>query len=208
MRCRACSIAWPAGLGVCVARSAVATGRGESGSESPSKEKYPLEERRGGANMDLFRNTPKVSTVDLVLHRAGDSGSPPPPPPPVEPVEPGLRSLLLLLLLSFNRELCAEAESPPPLSSRAVNAPSDRFGGLLDEQSGTVSLGSHHSAPPPTACSCRTTGPRTSTFSCPSFKAQLFHGGESRWRTEPDVPNNDPDGKFVHFIKRVHNPSR
>lgn len=76
--------------------------------------------------------------MELVLHQDGDSGSP--PPPPVESVRPKLRS-------------------PPPWSERegsggspslpcvAVNMgePSVRFGGLLDEQSGTVSLGFHPS---------------------------------------------------------------
>lgn len=50
------------------------------------------------------------------------------------------------------REVCAEAPAAPvgggtpPLPRVAVTAvePSERFGGLLDEQSGTVSLGFHH----------------------------------------------------------------
>lgn len=149
MRCKACLITWPVGLGVCVARSAV-TGLGESGElgcESLSKEKYPLEERRGELNIDLFWNTPRLSTGEMALglRRGGESGS----PPPVEPRWPQRRSPL-----SFERVVCAEAPAAPrgagspPLSSLGVTAvePSDRVGGLLGEQSGTVSLGSHHSA--------------------------------------------------------------
>ncbi|KAM3606130.1 uncharacterized protein V6R79_011241 [Siganus canaliculatus] len=82
----------------------------------------------------------------LVL-QDGESGCPP-------PGELGLSVFrLLLLLLLSERGVCAQAPAAPadggapPLSSVAVTAvgPSDRFGGLLDEQSGTVNLGSHHS---------------------------------------------------------------
>lgn len=80
--------------------------------------------------------------MGLVL-QDGESGCPP-------PVELGLSVLRLLLLL---RGVCAQGPAAPadggspPLSCVAVTAvgPSDRFGGLLDEQSGTVNLGSHHS---------------------------------------------------------------
>lgn len=85
----------------------------------------------------------------LVLHRGGESAS---SPPPVEPRWPKLRSPPPPP--SFERDVCAEAPAAPstcgspPLSSLAVTSvePSDWFGGLLDEQSGTVSLGFHHSA--------------------------------------------------------------
>lgn len=147
MRCKAWFITWPLGLGVCVALSAV-TGLGESGelgSESPSEEKYPLEERRGRWNTDLNTPRPSEEVIVLVLHRDCESGS----PPPLESRRPNLRAPP-----SFGRGVCVEAPTAPagggspPLSSVAVTAvePSERFGGLLDEQSGTVSLGFHHSA--------------------------------------------------------------
>lgn len=82
--------------------------------------------------------------MGLGLHPDDKSGS----PPPVELGWPTLRSPPL-----SEREACAEAPAAPtdggspPLPCVAVTAvePSDRFGGLLDEQSGTVSLGFHHS---------------------------------------------------------------
>lgn len=82
--------------------------------------------------------------MGLVLYQDGESGS----PPPVELLWPKLRSPPL-----SKREVCAEApaapagDGSPPLPCVPATAvePSDRFGGLLDEQSGTVSLGCHHS---------------------------------------------------------------
>lgn len=149
MRCRAWFITWPVGLGVCVPLSADA-GLGESGelgSESPSEEKYPLEDRRGRWNIDLVWNTPRPSRgeIVLVLHLDCESGS----PPPLSSGWPNLRSPPL-----FVREVRVGAPAAltgvgsPPLSSVAVTVvkPSERFGGLLDEQSGTVSLDFHHSA--------------------------------------------------------------
>lgn len=84
----------------------------------------------------------------LFLHQDGDCGS----PPPVDPGWPTLRSPRSVA--GFEREVCAEAPAAPtgggspPLPSVAVTAvePSDRFGGLLDEQSSTVNLGFHYSA--------------------------------------------------------------
>lgn len=86
----------------------------------------------------------------MCLHPDNKYGSPP-------PVELGRQTLHSPPL--FEREVCAEAPAAPtgggspPLPCVAVTAvePSDRFGGLLDEQSGTVSLGFHHSGQ--TACS-------------------------------------------------------
>lgn len=81
--------------------------------------------------------------MGLVLYQDGESGS----PNPLEPRSPPLSE----------REVCAEAPAArasggtPLLPRAAVTAvgPSDRFGGLfgglLDEQSGAVSLGFHHS---------------------------------------------------------------
>ena len=148
MRCRACCITWPVGLGVCVALSTV-SGLGESGelgSESPSEEKYPLEARRGRWNIDLFWNTPRLSRgeMGLPLRQDGESGS----PPALVLGWPELDALPV-----SEREVCAEApaapagDGSPPLPWPAVTAvdPSELFGGLLDEQSGTVSLGFHHS---------------------------------------------------------------
>lgn len=143
-RCRACCITWPLGLGVCVALSAV-TGLGESGelgSESPSEEeKYPLEARRGRWNIVLVWNTPRPSKEVIgILRQDGESGSPTP--------------LRLCSPLS-EREVCARAPTVPadertPLSSVALTAveESDRIGGLLDEQSVTVSLGFHYGKHP------------------------------------------------------------
>lgn len=84
----------------------------------------------------------------LGLHPDGESGS----PPPVELRWPRLRSPPPPP--SSEREVCAGAPAAPaagaspPRPGAAVTAvvPSGRFGGLLGEQSGTVSLGFHHSA--------------------------------------------------------------
>lgn len=130
MRCRACISTCPVRLGVCIALSDI-TGFGESGelgNESQSEEKYPLEERRGKRNIVRLWKTSKLFGV---LHQEGESGS----PPPVEP--------------RFKRDVCAPVAPTggrsPPLASDAVTAvePSDEFGGLLNEQSGTVSLAGH-----------------------------------------------------------------
>lgn len=118
-----------------MARSAVtALGEsGEPGSESPSKEKYPLDVRRLKLNIDLFRNTSRLSAAGepaLVLHTEGEAGSTPP----------------------GEQEVCAEAPAAPtgsgsaPCGAVTAVEPSGRFGGLLDGQSSTVSVGFHHSA--------------------------------------------------------------
>lgn len=75
----------------------------------------------------------------MVLRHDGDSGS----PNSLEPRSPPLSE----------REVCAEAPAAPagggspslPRVAFATVEPSDRFGGLLDEQSDAVSLGFHHS---------------------------------------------------------------
>lgn len=116
-RARAWFITWQAGLGVCVALSAVSGfgDSGEFGCESLSNEKYPLDWRRGRWNIVLVWYTPKLA-LNL---EDGESGS--------RPADGG--------------------SSPLPSGVGATSVePSGGFGGLLDEQSGTVSLGFHHSA--------------------------------------------------------------
>lgn len=106
---------------------------GELGTESPSLEKYPLDERRGGSGGHTPRRSGREMT--LVLHQEGDRGS----PPPADPGRPELRSARLLA--GFDWLVCAESPAAPAdggspsLSSVTVVEPS----GLLDEQS-TVSL--------------------------------------------------------------------
>lgn len=121
--CRAWFITWPVGLTVCVDLSTVAAlGEGGGlGSTSPSKEKYPLDERRGNRNIDLLRNTSKPAGV--LEAQGGDSGS-----------------------LPWIERAAAPADGgSPPLPSAGLTwvEPSRRSGGLLDEQSGTVSRLQH-----------------------------------------------------------------
>lgn len=123
---------WLVRLGVCMALSAI-SGFGESGelgNESQSEEKYPLEERRGKRNIVLLWKTAKLVGV---LAQEGESGS----PPPVDVCAP----------------VAATGGGSPPPSSDAVTAvePSGSFGGLLNEQSGTVSLAGHPSAQTPSS---------------------------------------------------------
>ncbi|MEQ2212226.1 hypothetical protein XENOCAPTIV_027716 [Xenoophorus captivus] len=157
-------ITWPVGLAVCVALSAV-TGCGESGelgSESQSKEKYPLDERRGGRKIDLLRNTSKLAGL-MEQGCESESGSSPPPA-----VTPGCCAPLRCLCFE-ERGVRAEDAGSPPVPSAGVTSvePSRRFGGLLDEQSVTVSVGFHPSAPlKQPLCVCAASGAAAAQRDC------------------------------------------
>lgn len=113
---------------------------GELGSESQSKEKYPLDERRVGRKIDLLRKTSKLAGL---TEQGGESESGSLPPPAV-PAAPGCSAQLRSLRFD-RRGFRAEAAGSPSVPSSEVTSvePSRRFGGLLDEQSVTVSVGFH-----------------------------------------------------------------
>lgn len=146
-----------------MALSAV-TGLGESGEPgtgSPSKEKYPLDGRRREGNIDILRNTSKSAGV--LGEQSADSGSPPAAHGSLAGIERAVRA--------EPRVAPTDGGSPPlpPSVDVTPGEPSGRFGGLLEEQSGTVRVDWHLPKQPTASGLC-------GIWSCAALNIpQLYH---------------------------------